>query len=342
MPTAAGERSRIKASVDFEREGRQLGYLTVPWSRNDSAWGSLRVPIAVIRNGSGPTVVFTAGNHGDEYEGQIALHKLARSLDPGDVSGRVIIIPALNLPAVQAGTRVSPVDGGNMNRIFPGARSGTLTPMIAHYVHTEILPLADVVVDLHSGGKTLQFVPCAVMHQLEDAALMRRTMDALLAFGAPLGLVLLELDNQGMLDTAVEEMGRVFISTELGGGGTVTAETVAVAERGVRNLLRHFGLLAPGDTGEPAPAERTRLMHTPADDCFVAAGDAGLYEPLVDLGAEVEAGMAIGSIHAFEHPDREPLLHRAGRSGKLICRHFPGLVQSGDCVAVVAADYDAA
>lgn len=343
MASTAQQRSRVRASVDYRAPGKQFGHLIVPYSRDESAWGSLRIPIIVINGGPGPTVLFTAGNHGDEYEGQIALLKLAHALEPPELAGRVIILPALNFPAVRAGTRVSPIDAGNMNRMFPGSRNGTMTPVIAHYVYTEVLPLADVVVDIHSGGKTLSFVPCAVMHQLENEELMQRTMDALLAFGAPVGLVLLELDNEGMLDTAVEEMGKIFLSTELGGGGTVTTQTVAIADAGVRNVLAHFGLLREGSRQREAEAAAqggtVRLLHTPDDDCFVSAGEGGLYEPLVDLGSEVEAGAAIGRIHFFERPERPPELLRVARPGMLVCRHYPGLAQAGDCLAVVATDY---
>ncbi len=332
--------SKVTATVDFEAEGKQFGVINVPHSRNDSAWGSLRVPITVVKNGAGPTLLCTGGNHGDEYEGPIALMKLARSLEPSEIRGRVIIIPALNYPAVLAGTRVSPIDGVNMNRAFPGRRDGTVSQMIAHFVQTRILPLADAVVDIHAGGKSMNLLPCAVVHQLPDPEHMARTIAALRAFDAPLGLVLLELDAEGMLDSAVEQMGKVFVSTELGGGGTATAETVAIAEAGVRNLLRHFGLT------EGAPSRREdrglapmRLMHTPDGDCYVMSDENGMYEVLVDLGSEVAAGDALGQIHFIEKPERTPVVYHAERAGTIICRHHPGLVHIGDALAVIATDY---
>ena len=331
--------SRVRAHVDFDATGKRFGYLTVPHSRDESAWGSIRLPIVSIRGGDGPTVVFTAGNHGDEYEGQIALLKLARELDPARVAGQVIIVPSLNLPAVDAGTRLSPVDGLNMNRVFPGRRDGTVTLMIADFIYREVLTRADVVVDIHSGGKTLDFVPCAVMHELADKDIQRRTVDALMAFAAPVGLVLVELDSQGTLDTAVEQMGTLFLSTELGGGGSVTAETMRIADTGVRNVLSHFGVIE----GRPVRREdlgyaATRLMNTP-DDGFVGAAEGGMHEVLVDLGEEVEAGQPIGRVHDYHNPDREPSVYHAPCSGMLICRHYPGLVRSGDCLAVIATDY---
>ncbi len=336
----APEKSRISASVDYDKAGKQFGYLSIPHSRDDSAWGSLRMPVVVINNGSGPTVLFTGGNHGDEYEGPIALMKLARELDSASVQGRVILIPGLNFPALCSGTRTSPIDGGNMNRSFPGSSRGSITNMIAHYVHSQILPLCDVVVDIHSGGKTLNFVPSAVMHQLDDKQRMRATLEALMVFGAPVGLVLQELDAEGMLDTAVEEMGKIFISTELGGGGSVTAETLRIANVGVRNLLRHFGLIdEPVARREDFGMEPTRLMHTPDGDCFVIAENEGIYEVIADLGTEVEIGSVIGRVHDHQDPSRQPVDHLAHRSGLLLCRHFPGHIKRGDCAAVIAEDY---
>ena len=82
MPSPASRPSPIAASVDFERDGIQHGHLKLPYSRDDSAWGSVMISIAVIRNGEGPTALLTGANHGDEYEGPIALFDLARTLDP--------------------------------------------------------------------------------------------------------------------------------------------------------------------------------------------------------------------------------------------------------------------
>ncbi|MEQ8964686.1 MAG: succinylglutamate desuccinylase/aspartoacylase family protein [Azospirillaceae bacterium] len=332
--------TRVSTRVDYDAPGRQIGNLVVPHSRDDSAWGSVPVPVAVIANGTGPTLLLTGAAHGDEYEGPIALMKLIRSLDLAEIQGRVIVLPTTNLPAVRAGTRLSPIDGLNLNRVYPGQRAGTVTEMIAHYIHAHLLPMADGVVDLHSGGRTLDFVPSAVMHYLDDADRMARTLDAVRAFGAPFGLVLRELDSQGMLDTAVEEAGRIFVSTELGGAGTVRRQAVEIAETGVRNLLAHFGLLdepvvPPEARGRPA----TRMMHTPDDTSYVLGDDAGIYEPAVELGEPVAEGQVIGHVHFFEHPGEAPRPYRADGPGVLYCRHAPGLVQRGDCLAVIARDY---
>ena len=212
----------ISATIDFERDGLQHGFLQIPYSRNDSAWGSIMLPITVAKNGDGPGAILTGANHGDEYEGPIALHDLANTIDIDKLRGRVIIIPMMNYPAFQAAARVSPIDQLNMNRVFPGQAPGSVTQLIADYFTATLLPMCDYVLDIHSGGKTLEFLPFAAYHELEDKAQQKACAAATLAFAAPYYLSLIEIDAGGMYDTQAETMGKVFVSTELGGGGTTS------------------------------------------------------------------------------------------------------------------------
>jgi N-alpha-acetyl-L-2,4-diaminobutyrate deacetylase len=193
--------------VDFNQEGVQHGFLRIPYSRDDSAWGAVLIPIAVIKNGEGPTALLTGANHGDEYEGPIALLKLANELQPDEISGRVIVIPAMNYPAFQAGKRTSPIDAGNLNRTFPGRPDGSVTEKIADYFQRFLLPLADIVLDYHSGGKTQDFLPFAAAHELRDQEQESRCVAAMEAFNAPYSMKLLEIDAVGMYDTAAEDRG---------------------------------------------------------------------------------------------------------------------------------------
>lgn len=144
-----------RTTIDFDKLGKQIGFVDIPHSPHDDAWGATRIPLAVISHGSGPTVILEAGNHGDEYEGPITLGELIRELDPAQVNGRIIFLPAVNTPAVDAGRRTSPVDGLNLNRTFPGDPAGTITQQISAYVSHVIMPLGDAFVDLHSGGSSL-------------------------------------------------------------------------------------------------------------------------------------------------------------------------------------------
>ena len=143
------KKSQISSTVNFEKNGVQHGYLKLPRSHDDYAWGSIVIHITVAKNGTGPTILFTGANHGDEYEGPIALFDLANQLKSDEIFGRVIVIPGMNYPAFKAGKRTSPIDGGNMNRVFPGDPEGTFTEKIAGYFNRTLLPMADFVVDFH-------------------------------------------------------------------------------------------------------------------------------------------------------------------------------------------------
>ncbi|MDX8534041.1 N(2)-acetyl-L-2,4-diaminobutanoate deacetylase DoeB [Mesorhizobium sp. VK25A] len=322
--------SPITPTVDFERDGVQHGFLRLPYSRDDSAWGSVMIPVCVIRNGKGSTALLTGGNHGDEYEGPLALYDLARALDPKNVSGTVIIVPAMNYPAFRAGTRTSPIDKGNMNRSFPGRPDGTVTEKIADYFQRELLPRADIVFDFHSGGRTLDFVPFCAAHTLPDKAQEKKAFAAVEAFSAPFSMRMTEIDAVGMYDTAAEEMGKVFVTTELGGGGTSRAETVRVARRGILNVLRHAGIV----DGAVEKA-RTQWLDMPSGDCFAFAEEDGMIETMVDLGEPVQDGQVVARIHPVGRTGQAPQEIKARMPGLLAARHFPGLVKAGDCVSVL-------
>ena len=332
--------SPVTPTVDFDRDGVQHGFLRLPYSRDDSAWGSVMIPVTVVRNGSGPTALLTGANHGDEYEGAVALFDLAQTLTADRVAGRVIIVPAMNYPAFQAGTRTSPIDKGNLNRSFPGRPDGTVTQKIADYFTRELLPLADLVMDIHSGGRTLDFVPFAAAHILPDKDQEARCFAAVAAFAAPYSMRMLEIDAVGMYDTAAEELGKIFVTTELGGGGTGRAETIAIAKRGVRNVLRHAGILTDAPPADGQPAEASRWLDMPSADCFRFAEDSGLIEACVDLGQPVRKGDLLARIHPIGRTGLAPSEYRAALDGILAARHFPGLVKAGDCIAVVGTVED--
>ena len=323
--------SPVLATVDFDAEGVQHGYLKVPYSGDDSGWGAVMIPLTVVKNDVGPTVIFTGANHGDEYEGPIALWWLSNELKSKDIRGRVIIVPAMNYPAFKAGKRTSSIDGGNMNRAFPGRPDGTITEIIADYFNRVLLPMADYVVDLHSGGKTLDFVPFACAHVLEDKHQQARCIAAMEAFNAPYSLMLLELDSAKMYDTAAEKMGKVFIGTELGGGGSASATTVAIAKRGILNLLKHAGILS----GEPERGPSISLV-TPDHRSFVTSEHSGLLEMCVDLGSDVKNGEVIALVHDIERTGTQPVEYKATIDGVLAGRHYPSLTQPGDNLAVIA------
>ena len=326
----------IFTDVDYNRQGKQVDWLNLPHSVTRSAYGAISIPIAVIRNGEGPTVFLMAGNHGDEYEGQIVLAKLIRELEPRHVRGRVIILPAANLPAAMDGARVSPIDQGNLNRAFPGDPHGTPTFAIAHYIDSILYPMADYHHDLHSGGSSLKYVPFCSMRKSGDTTLDARSLAALQAFDAPLSMVWAYNPENRLAGAAAARRGLVSLGGEFGGGGDVDRASVAMLDRGVRNFLQFSGVMADAD---PLPAPRgTRLVEVSSRDHYVYATESGLLEPLVDLGAEVQQGDLAGQIHFVDNPARPPVPCHFRRAGMVVCQRHFGRVQRGDCVAHLATD----
>lgn len=334
--------SRIRCEIDLDAPGRQAGYLKAPLSRNTSGWGTVEIPIISLRNGAGPTVLFTGGVHGDEYEGQIAVSRLARSLDAAAIQGRVIMIPALNIPAVMNDTRLSPVDNRDMNRCFPGNPRGTFSEMLAHFVDAVLLPHVDISVDLHTAGHSGDSALSTNMHYVADAGLRERTMAAAAAFGAPYNVVFWGVDEGATLTSSVERRGILSLGTELGGWGRVNVEGVRIADRALLNILKHFKLMEGSpDTRQRdgAPGTRHMMVRNAAGYSFAPSG--GLFEPRNVVGDICRAGELAGLLHFVEDVDRPPIEVRYQLDGVLWMSAGPGRVQRGDAVAVVMEDYDA-
>jgi uncharacterized protein len=324
-------RTRIVPEVDFEKNGTQHGFLRLFHSTHASAYGFIPIPIVVIRNGSGPTAFFMSGNHGDEYEGQVALCNLAKWLTPEKISGRVILLPAANFPAAMAGRRVSPIDDLNLNRVFPGDPDGTVTQQIAWYIENELIPMADIMADLHSGGSSLMYVPSALAQLRSDEGHQRRQIAALKAFASPSAYV--TRSGPGGDATASGGAGRkgvVAIGTEAGGSGTVTPAALRIAERGIRNLLVHVGILPESE--RIAPTAPTRFLEVGGPDYYVYTPEPGVFEPAVELGDSVNEGQVAGRIHFPETPWAPPAEVRFQRDGIVLCKRIPGRTARGDCL----------
>ncbi len=267
----------ITSTIALNRDGVRHGFLCLPYSSNLSAWGAVMIPLTVMQNGAGPTALLTGASHGDEYEGPVALQDLAVTLQPAAIQGRVIIVPAFNYPAFRAGRRNSPIDSGNLNRAFPGDPKGSVTEKIADYFLRMLVPQADLVLDIRSGGESLEFVPLAAVHLTGDSRQQAACVAAMEAFNAPFSVILKEIDNAGMYDTAVENAGKTFVTTEL--GGTTRPQSIAIAKKGIANVLIHAGILNARPMAEPS----IRLQ-MPDSAGFVVSEHDGLLEPIAGLG----------------------------------------------------------
>ena len=256
--------SRLSADIDLLADGKAVGFVRVPHSVHRSAYGWIPIPIVRIRNGEGPSVLMQAGNHGDEWEGQIGLGNLLRSIEPTDIKGRLVILPSANFPAAMAGQRTSPIDDGNLNRSFPGNADGTITQQIAYWIEHALLPGFDYSFDFHSGGSSLTYIPSALAPRHDDPARMQKVIGMLKAFGAPVSYVAAAPQGGGRTFTSASfRQGVLSMGTELGGGGLVTPSSLKVAEDGMRRVLAHIGLLK---SPVPAPTP-TRLTEIGRASC---------------------------------------------------------------------------
>lgn len=335
------DKSMIGAGVDYDRDGLQTGTLRLPLSVHRSAYGHIAIPIAVARNGEGPTVLLTGGVHGDEYEGPIALARLIRELDLSRLTGRLIVIPALNFPAFVAGTRTSPIDDINLNRTFPGKRDGTATEMIAHYVTTELLPRSDYLMDFHAGGSSLQYLPTLLAPRWSDPAEKQRLEDFIDAF-APPNVVYYDsiraLSGEDRVIGNYAHQNKVFFVTgEFGGGSTVNIEGLAVVESGLKSVLSHLKVLEPA---APLPKRDGKTRRLVMDDpgLYAFSPRRGFFEPKFALGDEVEAGAVAGLIYDIDNPWAEPLAVHFRHAGFAVCIRTFSLVEAGDCLGHLASD----
>jgi hypothetical protein len=331
------QRSLITTDIDYEREGFQHGTLRVPFSHDRSGYGHIPVPIAVLKRGTGPTVLLTGGNHGDEYEGPVALMKLARRMKDMELAGRLIVIPALNLPAVLNGSRTSPIDGANLNRVFPGARNGNLTEMIAHYADTELFPRADLVFDVHAGGASTNYLPTLMVAPPLDPARRQQYRRIVEAFGAPRVMVMDMLGEDRTYGAAVERHGKLFFCGEFGGQAVCSPEGLALVEHGIERVLAALGLRARAAAATTPPA---RVLKVLGQQHYAFAPCAGIFEPAFRLGEEIAAGQLAGLIHDPQRPCEPPVEVRFAGAGLAVCIRALARVEPGDCLGHLAVDAD--
>lgn len=333
---ATPQRSLLKCDIDLQAPGKATGFVRLPHSVHRSAYGWIPIPIVSIVNGPGPRVLMVAGNHGDEWEGQIALGNLIRTISPEHIRGQLVILPSGNFPAAMAGLRTSPIDDGNLNRSFPGDPLGGPTSQIAWWIEHVLLPGFDYSFDFHSGGNSLVYLPSTLAYLDPDAGRMDRVLGLVRAFGAPVGYIVTVPQSGGRSFTAASiRQGVMSIATEVGGGGYVTPSSMATMEDGMRRLLAHVGLLQGPVPATPRP---TRLTEVGGDDYYVYATNAGLFEPLVDLGAHVLAGQAAARIHCHATPWTDPLVLHFARDGLVLCKRGPAPCERGDCLFQLATD----
>jgi predicted deacylase len=324
-------KSAITPTIDLGADGKHVGDLRVKWSDNSVPLGFHPVPIVSMKRGEGPVVVMFGGTHGDEFEGPAALMRLVDDISLNDLTGQIIAVPGLNAPAFRASERVSPLDGVNLNRAFPGDPLGGITDQIAFYVETELLPLADAAVDLHSGGKASVFSACTLATRTKDEGLYARNLELAQAFGLPLIWVLGSFNDARSLNSAAERVGVPMIATELGGGGGVDPEITNLTEHGLYNILRHVGVMAGGTSADVVPR---RVEITSGDHSLNAQGE-GVFDRVAKAGDIVKAGQVAGRLHYASEPRRASEIVKFSHDGIVLAHTNRGYVKRGDMLMLV-------
>lgn len=229
----------------------------------------------------GPRVLLQAGVHGDEYDGQESIRRLFAHLDPAEIHGTVIAIPCLTETAFAVDKRESGVDGCNFNRIFPGSPTGTFSNKLADLYIREIIPAADVMVDIHTGGAYGQIAPLAVVQGGYEELAQPLGMAAgneILWQGGAWG---------GTSRIAFLKAGKPAVTLEFG-GGAYRNEIVEHHLSSLLNILRYMGVIE----GEATMLDRYRRV----DATFAPSSSGGFYVAHAEPGDEVTQGAVLAEI----------------------------------------------
>ncbi|MEZ5399463.1 MAG: succinylglutamate desuccinylase/aspartoacylase family protein [Bryobacteraceae bacterium] len=310
----------------------------------DGTWGYSLVPLTVIvgtRGANANGLVCFGGTHGNEYEGQIAVKRLASDLDPERLAGRVILMPQLSESACVANARVSPLDGVNMNRAFPGNARGSISYRIADFVKQFVFPHGRVVIDIHSGGNEGAFPICTSFHPIPDAAQRAEIATVSRLFDTPFVLIYASAMASGLLTDEAEAEGKVTLGGEFGGGETTSRFGVEHAYEGVWNVLRHYGLAdGPVRRIRPEGAPEPKLIRADKLSQYVPCPRDGVWEPVVDPGSAVGAGDLIGRLHDFADHSSAAVEVRAPAAGHIGMMHLSARPRKGQTLFVIADEAD--
>ena len=309
----------------------------VEWDRPGSTTWMIDVgdgvdwPMHVV-NGTqpGPVALVCGGVHGDELEGPALVAELCRITGSADISGSLMLLPAVSPLGLAARTRYCPVDLVDPNRSFPGDRQGSVTCRIAAMMARSLIPRADLIYDLHGGGATDAIVPSVMIYPREDREQTRLAVNAMVAFGAPASVMANPAGSESMLDGEAARQGKVFGCVELGSFGSIGRDVLEIGRRGIHNVLVDAGIVA-GPSRSPLHWKwnAPRFFVALDADHEVRAPASGYLVPNVEIGDQVDVGTVIGEIVDLGSPAIPSLTISAHRSGLVYIRAAGGPVTTG-------------
>ena len=258
-------------------------------------------PYIAIRGAEpGPAVLVTAGIHGSEYPAIDGAVRLAAALDPLSVRGQVLCLPLMNPGAFwQRAAYVSPTDGLNLNRVFPGKAEGSFSERLAWHLVQKAMRHADAYIDMHGGDLPEALIPFAIYQQTGAPAVDVRSQLMAQAFGLPSLLVQQRTGGpvSGMTLAAAADLGVAAIIVEDGGAGLYDPDIAIAMATGAQNVLRALGAL-----------EGTSPLTTPqrySGFLWPRSQHAGFFRPSVAVGDSVVAGQKIGALNDFFNKEVE-------------------------------------
>jgi N-alpha-acetyl-L-2,4-diaminobutyrate deacetylase len=261
----------------------------IKWQQGWQSWQATpEVTLHIFCAGSesdGPTVLVSAGIHGDEYEGPAAVAALANTLKDHTLHGRVLLVPVMNPLARLSGTRLTQQDGKNLARCFPGRQDGSISERLAAAVFEYLVTPSAFVIDLHSGGVEYLFLPVAGFYGGVDPA--NASYRAAIRFGLPSMWQL--PPTPGVLSYEAARLGKIAIGNEYLGAGTLSREGTLAYAKGTMNCLQGWSVL---DNDVLGPMAQPRCF---SGDWLVSA-TTGLFVSQVGLGSEVERGALLAEI----------------------------------------------
>lgn len=272
-------KSTLPSSV--ERGTKRTGWMVVSRRPGGEAIGIPWMAVRGIREG--PVLAVNGGVHGDEYDGSEAIRQLWSELTPERLEGTWIGVPVVNVPAYEAGNRFSPLDGLNLNRIFPGDGTPTISGMIARCYFREVVLKSNAVLDLHSGGNPLSMLPLVAFSQAseESLALARQTGVEVLWEMPPAW--------SGALCVAASAAGVPTVTPEIGNDGRLDPKAVARCREVIMSVMAAMGQV---DQAAPRPPCRQQVVR----GSFIPASVGGLFQPVVRLGESVARGRVVATI----------------------------------------------
>ena len=327
-PVCADDIVKLRAAM--EQPGRHHLSMSVGTKEQQSF-----IPMtAIVGEAKGPTLLVLSGIHGSEHAPIVASQRLATTLSPSEISGTVLLVHIANMPAYLGRTiYTSPVDGKNLNRVFPGDEEGTLSEQIAYILTNQIYPLADVVLDMHSGDGNEDLKPMWVgyYNRAGSPDVVARSRAIAFAFGfehiVEFQWQLTDRRAAIWAGSAAVALGIPSIDVEAGGQNTVAADAVEAIEAGVRRTMAHLKMT----TASFPPIEKQAVIK---DRTWISTPQDGSWIPRKKAGERINKGELIGYLTDWH--GRKVFEARAPESGVLLLILTAPPVRKGETVAIIA------